>query len=294
MTPNSLDEYAAAVTACVTTDELFALYRAEMEAEGFQNISFLKYSPSGDHEIPFLELPSGFPGVYLAENLADDDPVFVTMRQTSRPFTWADMMIRCDWHKPARNVMSTCRDLKVHGGLSIPFHGPNGQCDVFGLSYRDKRTIDPARLSLVTLKTFTCWYRYQDIEAANAVLSLAGLTNSVASKPRREKILAHAAGPAGISAQECRALVIVDVSDRRYRSGLTELNDKIPQVVGEELFGRLLTRGLIYDEPDDERWRFYSRPSPIGRAHLKKCPSVTAVREQIWRLHVRKDERPSA
>ena len=82
------------------------------------------------------------------------------------------------------------------------------------------------------------------------------------------------------------------IAPQRCRAGLSELYDKLTNVLGLEMFDRLRERGRLYDEPDDIRWRYFARPSPIAKSHLRTCSYVPEVRQSIWQLHVRLDERP--
>lgn len=294
MGPSPLEMYLAEISACTTADDLFVAFRKEMRLEGFENISFLKYSPAGDHELPMLDVPDHFAHTYLASRFIDDDPVITLLGQKKSAFTWSQMMSSRPWSKKARNVMENCRELGVMNGVSIPFYGPEGNCDVFSLSFRSTCVFEPARLPIVSMKTYSCWRRFQEITSAEQVMVRCGFqaASGDAQADHSEACGHHAEGFSGISAEECRALVLTDVAYRRYQAGLTELNDALHVILGQDVYDRLQERGLIYEEPDDDRFRFIAKPSPIARSHLKSCQAVAQIRESVWRLNVRPDERP--
>ena len=288
MQPATLDDYVGSVGRCATIDDLMSVYRKEIASEGFQNLVIFRTGGPNGIEIPYLEMPDGFVSSYLAENFIDIDPVLAAVPQFARGFRWDDLMRRSDVSKPARDMMGACGELGVRSGVTMIFHGPDGRSDCFSLSCRDKRTTDKVRMEIINLKTYSTWLRFTAIEA---ISHLRGFGTSAAIEPNSLSP-AHSDGPLSINEQECRALVIAQTAYRRYRAGLIELSDSLPDILGPDMFDRLQRRGLIYDEPDDLRWRYYTKPSPIAHAHLNTCGAVTSVRNEIWQLHVRGNERP--
>lgn len=293
MPGQALDEFVDCVGRCQTGEQLFSAFRADVEAEGFQNIVFSQLGTEDGFEIPYLSVPDGAAGVYFSENFAEHDPVLLTAKQTPAPFTWTDATSRLDLSRPARRVMEVCRDIGMHSGITIPLHGPGRRCDLFSLSLRDKRHIDPARLNIITMKSYAVWLRFYEIDdAMQRALPERIASTSQAGSGGGNMSASHTDGSAAISETECHALIITDIAHRRYRAGLPELNDKLPKVLGAEMLDRLKRRGLVFDEPDDTRWRYFARPTPIARSHLRSCMHVPSVRDELWQLHVRRDERP--
>jgi hypothetical protein len=289
----ALEAFVDAIGRCKTGGELFSIFQKNIEAEGFQNIVFSQLGTDDGFEVPYLSAPEGAAAIYFSENFAEHDPILWSAKQTPVPFTWADATSRLDLTRPARRVMEVCRDIGIHSGITIPLHGPGRRCDLFSLSLRDKRQIDPARLNIITMKSYAVWLRFYEIDDA---LQLA-LPEKIANDPQVASgsggmTASHTDGSADISEDECHALIITDIAHRRYRAGLPELNDKLTNVLGAEMFDRLKRRGLVFDEPDDTRWRYFAKPSPIARSHLRFCSNVANVRDDLWQLHVRMDERP--
>ena len=290
MPAGSLDDYVNSVGRCMSIGELMSVFRDEIESEGFQNIVLLRMGSDDGLEITYADVPQGLLNTYLAENFPENDPVRAAIPRSAHGFRWDDLLAHGNISKPARDVMGVFEKLGVHSAMTLIFHGAGGRSGCFSLSCRDHHVTDATRREIVNLKTYTTWLRLIAIEANQCSRRL------VANLPSKEslRLEPHADGPLVINAQECRALVIAQTAYRRYQAGLIELSDRLQDIVGLEMFDRLQRRGLIYDEPDDMRWRYYSKPSPIAQAHLKTCAAVTGVRNEIRQLHICASERPVA
>lgn len=288
-----LQEFVDALRPCTTADEIFTVFQRDIEAEGFQNISFGRMNDGDFFEVLYFHDPEGTPRDYFNENFAESDPVVQMPTHSASPFSCSESNTHFGQARSAQTVIEVCRDLDLYGDISIPFHGPNGRCDIFCLGLREKRTIGPAHMAVITMKAYATWLRFNDIKAAAQLAAIVTRpAPSAGTVPDGCAECRHHDGPAKITHDECRALVIADTSYRRYRSGFTELNDMIIDIVGPDNFNQLQYRGLLIDEPDDERMRFVARPSPIATAHLKTCPAVPEIREQVWLLYVNNNERP--
>lgn len=288
-----LDDYVSEIAACSDADAVFAAFYREVKAEGFQNFMFVRFMPNGDHEVPFIELPEDFPPVYLGENFVESDPVVVSIKMRTRPFTWTDMMREQDWGKQARRVFGACGELGAKNGLTIPFHLPNGRCDFFSLSFRENGVINSRQLALINMKTYATWQRLNELQSLRETLVFPSNNASQHfpdGTPGEARLPAHSG--TGISEEECRAIVAVDIAHRRYKAGLVKFNSELPAVLGKKLINRLIHRGLIFEEPDDEHWQYVFRPSPIARAHLNSCPAVPIHRADVCSRHLQREERP--
>jgi hypothetical protein len=294
--PRSIDTFLKCVQRSSTFDELFALYGEEMRHEGYQNVVFARLGGRDEFEVPWGDVPEGIAGIYFQERLWEADPILAASRLTSRPFTWADELIRSAHSEAAQRVMELARNKGVKGGLTLPFHGPDGRFDIVSLSMRDGRALDPTRIVHVHVKTYAMWQRYLDLDSQlRDATSITGTFSTLLSSRNRAK------GPPEIAASvhpqsgpgvgtvadaECQALVLVDVSRRRYRAGLVDLNNRVEGIIGGHRLQGYIDRGLIEEEADDNRFCFYFKPSPVGQSHVKRCPCVPAIRDQVWRQHV--------
>jgi len=299
--PRSVDDFVNLLEDCISIDALFLLYQDEIEREGYQNIVFARLggAPSG-LEVPFGNLPESFVRTYLEGRLWENDPIRAAAQTSARPFTWIDEMVRKSHSEAAYRVMQTAAELGVRGGLTLPFHQPGGRLDLFSLSMRDKRMLNAHRIDLVNIKTYATLQRYLALvdgapaERHKAQAKQSPLVLCCDGMPGQRGSVhpQHGAGFGPIGEPECSALVLVDIAWRRYSAGFINLNRRIPEIIGEGELKQFIDRGLIEEEPDDERFRFFLKPSPMGHSHLKLCPHVSATREEVWRHHIEKDERP--
>ncbi len=289
----SVDEYMAAVNACTGSDELFSVYRSEIEREGFQNVVFVRQSHAEIVEVPYLSVADGALETYLEQNLADHDPMVRLVHNRRPAFTWDEMEQQCV-SKAERDTLGICREIGCTGGYAMPFYGPNGMSDVFDITFREPRVMNLSRVNVLSMKTYATWLRFQELDSVAITRQIMQPTEVPGhSKRRRRSPRHHHDGLERISAEECRALVICEIAVRRYKAALTELNDGLKKTLGAEMFHRLRSRGLLSDVPDDDNMRYYYEPSPVAVAHLRRCSHVTDVRNQAWQLHVRTDERPA-
>lgn len=207
MRPVPLEDYVSEIAACTTADQAFAVFRREVEAEGFQNVVFVRHMPSGEHEVPFIELPEDFPRVYLGENFFEGDPVLLSLKLRSRPFTWDEMMRDHDWSKQVRDVFGACGELGAKNGVTIPFHLPNGRCDYFSLSFRQKRAFNVRRLTIINMKAYATWQRFNELD----IFRKAHVHLPSADAPRAQKgsqaECPHHETSVEITAEECHAIV---------------------------------------------------------------------------------------
>ncbi|MEQ1669827.1 MAG: autoinducer binding domain-containing protein [Hyphomicrobium sp.] len=292
MHPRSVDEYLAEISACTSSEQLFSIYRDDVEREGFQNVVFIRQSYKTIVEVPYLSVPEGALETYFEQNLAEHDPMVRLVGNRAAAFTWNEMERQCV-SKAERDTLGICREIGCTGGYAMPFYGPNGHCDVFDITFREKRSVDPARTSILSVKTYAMWLRFLELDSV-AITQNIMLPGEATLRPAqaRRTPLHHSDGHERVSADECRALVICDIAARRYKGSLTQLNDGLQQTLGNEMLQRLISRGLLADVPDDDNMRYFYQPSPVAVAHLKRCPHVAGVRDQAWRLHVKANERP--
>lgn len=303
--PRSVDVFAALVQECATVEQLFALYDAEMNSEGYQNIVFARVNGRLDQlEVPYGNVPEGDAKLYFQERMWEHDPVLAASQTTALPFTWIDIMMRNSLSEAARRVMELSAAIGDKGGLTIPFHRPGGHWDLISLSMRDDSLLDAARIPFVTLKSYAIVQRYLELEARTGQPQNArgktglrkgqccdGHPRAVAKPQLSHPQHGTSVGP--IDDEACRALVLVDIAWRRYCAGFLDLNERVPGIIGNGALKAFVDRGLIEEEPDDFRFAYVFKPSPIGRSHLKACPCVTNWRDEVWDNYVHVHERPA-
>lgn len=290
--PRSIDTYLTLVEACDTAECLFALYLGEVQRERYHNMVFARFYGSPERfEVPYASVPEGDAHLYFEERLWEHDPVLAETQATPLPFTWIELMMRRSHSQAARRVMDLSAAIGVQGGLTMPFHGPGGNWDVVSLSMRDKTLLDPDRITIVSMKTYAMVQRYHTLEARKALVRAraCGDEAHARSDPHHPQ---HGEAVGVIDDPECRALALVEIAWKRYSAGFLDLNRRVPEIVGDVLLDRFMKRGLIQEEPDDLRFHYVYKPSPVGQNHLRVCPCVSQWRDEVLSNYVQVHERP--
>ncbi|NOT72643.1 MAG: hypothetical protein HOP09_15610 [Hyphomicrobium sp.] len=130
---------------------------------------FRTLSSSGNPTRPlskyaYLSVPEGALETYFEQNLAEHDPMVRPVGNRAAAFTWNEMERQCV-SKAERDTLGICREIGCTGGYAMPFYGPNGHCDVFDITFREKRSVDPARTSILSVKTYAMWLRFLELDS---------------------------------------------------------------------------------------------------------------------------------
>lgn len=292
------EDFREAVGSCSTVAELFAQYRTAMALEGYDNIAFTVLHPNGYAELPFLELPHGFAETYIEQGFQFRDPVLKAAPHARAPFFWSDLERNPHFCSDERAVIEISREIGVHTGVTVPFQGPEGVVELFSLSQRVSNRLDPARTAIVHARTFEVRRRYWELADVAATAATAPAFGDGALGLRVEPapwtpLDAHNHGPAGMTSDHCRTLVLVEIAARRWEAGLPRLNEALGRHCSESALEFLLSWGLVCEVADDERWRFYLAPTVLGRRHLACCPDAPRHRRAVSRLALTRGEVPS-
>lgn len=265
----TVDEFLALSNECDSIDELGRLFVAAIGTAGYQNATFVRVDGNGMVAAPFLELPEGFVDIYFGEHCDRNDAVLAEAARSIQPFFWGDIAQSPATTAAGLKTFEVCREAGAHTGLSMPFHGPDGAIDLIGVSLRDERAGDLAAAGkLVALASIMRW-RYWQIRTAIA-----------ARGPQFEK--RHIGGPAGMTSSHCRALVLIDLAERRRRLGLVQMTRQIFDYVSELDLQDLLSWGQVTEEADDTAFRFHLVASPLGANHIATCPEAADHRRAAW------------
>lgn len=292
----SVDAFIDEAQRCQTVAELGALHERAMAEEGYANVIFCRVFADGGMELPWLSMPTGYVETYRAHHFETCDPVLARLPSTRGLLRWNDVTERTALPKAEQDMMQSCRSMGVHSGLSIPFHGPGGQCDIFSMSMRTNDYPDPARTPIIEAKTFHAWSRFWHLTNGATPVSRCGDAIPPHQTRRRFHWVSvdnsHRGGPPGMTAAHCRALVLTDVAARRAEAGLLDLSLNLFRYCPEQDLECLLRWGLLAEVPDDFMMRYFLAPTVLGRAHLSACPAAPEFRRAIWEIDVRHGELP--
>lgn len=281
----TLEEYLKTIEICKTADDLLAAFRRELTRDGLSGITVTRLGPAGPTGAwnPLLALPpfavAGREGDYGRDCAAEFELP-------------AGSSLIAKFNLGGSAAVPPGDD-PASGGYRARFHGPGGRCDVFQFNAPCARPLDAARLAAAEAKAYATWVRLTILEAGASADCDKPLSNPTLTLRKDEEPLRHIEEASGITEQQCRALLIADISYRRYKAGLIELNQKLPSVLGTGMLEALEAKGLVHEKADDEHWRYFTKPSALGRAHLASCPAAARWREEIWRNIVRRGEKPA-
>ena len=88
-----------------------------------------------------------------------------------------------------------------------------------------------------------------------------------------------------------RALVLVDLAERRWRCGLRALAADVYKERDEPSMAALLRRGFVADTPDDDAWVYVLTITPLGRVLLNADRArAAAIRRELYATRVCHDE----
>lgn len=275
----TIEDFLEQSLTCRTVDELGALFVGAIAAAGYQNMTFARVDHEGFIEIPFLHTPEPFVPAYLEAGCARSDAVLRQAAVSSQPFYWADIAATRELSRGEQRTFSVSRDVGVHSGLSIPFHGPGGVIDLIGVSLRDGNTQDRAATGrIVAIASIFRWRYWQ-------------LQNEAQAAPAAAAPGQHVGGPPDMTHAHCRALVLIDLAEHRRRIGLTEMSRTLPRYVAEADLAQLLSWGYVVEVPDDNRFVYCYAPSLLGRRHIETCLQAQMTRRRAWSVDVPRHER---
>lgn len=122
----TLDDYLAAIEACVTVEEVRARVHEIARAHGFEGFSFVDVGdPSRDLPFFITTTDPRWDEDYRSNNFVQVDPILPFVRRSNVPFLWNDIPPpeRRGKRKPGgQKVMEASRDHGFQNGLVIPIH----------------------------------------------------------------------------------------------------------------------------------------------------------------------------
>ena len=160
----TLETFIDEIMRASSTRAVGQVLRQALTTEGYENIVFVKTRNSLLHKIVWAELPTDYAPAYYHNRWDQIDPVLKYAATSTQPFLWEAARRRIRETKKLFNFFEECRELGVHTGLTIPFHGPGGQTDLVSLSVREKERPSSERLPIVYAMAFQAWLRHSELE----------------------------------------------------------------------------------------------------------------------------------
>ncbi len=168
-----------------TVPELARQYGAAVAEHGYENSVLTSLRGRNFAHVAWVEFPDGYADTYLNRRWERVDPVLGWSLRAPRPFFWNDVSGRVELSSPQLTFMESCKDFKVHSGVTFPFHGPGHRLDIMSISRRIPDAPDVSRCSLLHALSVQTWSRYLELTNDEPLLPQEG----AALTPRELEIL---------------------------------------------------------------------------------------------------------
>lgn len=156
-----LEDYIEKTRFARTAPQLRKLFRDAVADEGYENIVH-GYMLNRTLGLDWLELPDGYAETYHRERWDTIDPVLDYIQSARRPFRWADLA-KLDLSRRQQSFLRTCRELRVHSGITFPLHNPGSRVDLISLSLRHEREAPSHRIPYLYALSVQTWLKYNEL-----------------------------------------------------------------------------------------------------------------------------------
>lgn len=157
------EDYVELSRRVQTPEELARLYAGTIATEGYENCVLTSFRGRHVEHIAWFEFPDGYVNAYLHHRWQRIDPVLGCSLRTTRPFFWTDVTEQTVLSDEQVSFLNECRDLKVHTGMSFPFHGPHQRLELMSISRRVPDVPNAELASLLHAISLQTWTRYNEL-----------------------------------------------------------------------------------------------------------------------------------
>lgn len=236
-------------------------------------------------------MPCDFAEAYFTHDWEQHDPELFYAQRAQFPFTWSSLPQKMRLTSGQRRVIDAASAHGLQDGLCVPLRGVRGQLDMISLGTPQKRNgIDPAHRNSAAFLALRALARYLELNDACETASRSQPDQS--SPYDLDDLLSGPFAPFTLPPQHLRALALVENGARRWRMGLTTLASRLYLLRKCDPYNDLQRWGLIVDEPDDLRWRYYFAPSVLGQSYLRRAPDCERICHEIWLHELDRQEIP--
>lgn len=128
-----IDEFASALAACATIEDVKLLFKSRVAPYGFTASAcgaFLTTDRGPENHFFFQDWPPGWIALYQQRNFISVDYVVAEARRRIAPFTWLEAKSERTLSRAEQDLWDTAVEWGWTDGFSVPMHGPGGY---FGL-----------------------------------------------------------------------------------------------------------------------------------------------------------------
>lgn len=165
---HEFEDFVGRTLEALDIEELGRLFQSALAEEGLENFCLAEVSAFRLKHVALAHFPDGYLAYYRDRKWERLDPIInLTLRATS-PFAW-DRALPSTMSKRQKEFMAECREIGVHSGFTMPFHGPGNRVDLVSISMRGHNP-PPNRRRLAYLYALSAqvWQRSLDFEATGA------------------------------------------------------------------------------------------------------------------------------
>ena len=174
----TLENFIIATQSAQTSQQVAALLAEAVLDDGYENLAVVTMAPHRLHREPWRQVPPHFAECYESKRWHVIDPILQRARLSALPFSWIDLETETALSPAQIRMLAEMRELGIQSGLTVPFHGPRGACDVISVSKRSGKPTQPMRHPIVAAVMATAWQRHLELTdiGARGEFPLAKLT----------------------------------------------------------------------------------------------------------------------
>jgi LuxR family quorum sensing-dependent transcriptional regulator len=175
-------EYAAALEACATTDEIKGLFKQRIAVHGYTASAcgaFLPTDNGPEAHFFFQDWPPDWIELYIKRNFVAADYVVAEARRRIAPFTFLEAKAERSLSRPELDIWDAVVNWGWTDGLSVPIHGPGGYFGLVTMAGKEQPMPPALRCELHQLSFLTH-------ERCRALTGLAPVPDPQAALTHRE------------------------------------------------------------------------------------------------------------
>ena len=165
----SFEEFIERSDEAATAEALRVYFQGVLREEGFENFILAKMVDGKIRDTHWVSFPDGHFENYLAEGWQLIDPVLAFTARAIRPFMWEEEAARMRFAPAQLSLLEECRRVGVHSLIVTPHHGPDGSCNLVGISRRHAELPDPKRVRMLQAICTQVWCRYSVLTGADLI-----------------------------------------------------------------------------------------------------------------------------
>lgn len=154
-----VSDYIERTNAAASPEDVFGLFRDAIGSFGYDNIAFAAVTAAAQSVItpgrsdPALVVSCPQPWIdhYVRERYQEVDPCLLLAPNKLKPCSWAETLAHETLSAKQRRMFVEAREAGLNNGISIPVHGPAGECYVVSLASGSPATNMPPAIGTMQI-----------------------------------------------------------------------------------------------------------------------------------------------